>query len=143
MKTNSILLLFFSGTILSAFAQDTAELAQPPNGNNQKAEVSQWIGPVKISIAYHSPRVHFRGAERTGHIWGELIPFGMFDEGFGPSKSTPWRAGANETTAITFSNDVKVEGKDLKAGTYGLFLEAAKTGPWTWIFSSHLGWGSF
>src|SRR5947209_1153369 len=143
MKTTCLSLLCSTFFALACFAQETAELAQPPNGNNQKAEVSQWIGPVKITIDYHSPRVHFKGAERTGHIWGELVPFGFFDQGFGPSKSTPWRAGANETTAITLSHDVKLEGKDLKAGTYGLFLEVAKTGPWTWIFSNHLGWGSF
>ena len=125
------------------WAQETAELPQPPNGNNQKAEVSQWIGPVQISITYHSPRVHFQGAERTGHIWGELVPFGFFDDGFGPSKAQPWRVGANETTAITFSHDVKVEGKDLKAGTYGLFLATAKSGPWTWIFSDNRGWGAY
>ena len=56
----------------------------------------------------------------------------------------PWRAGANENTAITFSHDVKVEGKDLKAGTYALFLEVEKTGPWNWIFSNNsTGWGSY
>ena len=126
-----------------SWAQETAELPQPPNGDNQKAVVSQWIGPVEISIAYHSPRVHFKGAERTGHIWGELVPFGFFDDGFGPSKAQPWRAGANETTAITFSHDVKMEGKDVKAGTYGLFLATAKSGPWTWIFSNNLGWGAY
>ena len=132
---------FFCAT--GSWAQETAELPQPPNGDNQKAVVSQWIGPVEISIAYHSPRVHFKGAERTGHIWGELVPFGFFDDGFGPSKAQPWRAGANETTAITFSHDVKVEGKDVKAGTYGLFLATAKSGPWTWIFSNNLGWGAY
>src|SRR6185437_15729611 len=31
-----------------SFAQETSEIATPPNGDNQKAEVSQWIGPVKI-----------------------------------------------------------------------------------------------
>ena len=129
---------------LSAFAQELAELAQPPDGDNQKAEVSQWIGPVKISIAYHSPRVHFKGAERTGHIWGELIPYGFFDDGFGPSTAMPWRAGANESTTITLSHDVKVEGKDLRAGTYGLFLELEKSGPWSWIFSNNAtGWGAY
>jgi tetratricopeptide (TPR) repeat protein len=126
-----------------SWSQELAELAQPPNGDNQKAVVSQWIGPVQVSIAYHSPRVHFKGAERTGHIWGELIPYGFFDDGFGPTKAQPWRAGANETTAITISHDVKVEGKYLKAGTYGLFLALAKTGPWTWIFSNNLGWGAY
>lgn len=127
-----------------AVAQETSELSTPPNGDNERAEVSQWIGPVRISIEYHSPRVHNPPAnDRTGHIWGELLHYGFFDEGFGPTKGAPWRAGANETTSITFSHDVKVDGKDLKAGTYALFLELEKTGPWYWIFSSHLGWGSF
>src|SRR5213075_3060035 len=94
------------------FAQEQSELAQPPNGGNQKAEVSQWIGLVKVTIAYHSPKVHNPpNNDRTGHIWGELVHYGFFDEGFGPTKAAPWRAGANESTAITFSNDVKVEGK--------------------------------
>ena len=144
MKKASLLLVILCLSRLSAFAQELAELAQPPDGDNQKAEVSQWIGPVKISIAYHSPRVHFKGAERTGHIWGELIPYGFFDDGFGPSKAMPWRAGANESTTITLSHDVKVEGKDLRAGTYGLFLELEKSGPWSWIFSNNAtGWGAY
>jgi hypothetical protein len=131
-------------TSILAFAQETSELATPPNGDAERAEVSQWIGPVRISIAYHSPRVHNPATnDRTGHIWGELVHYGFVDEGFGPSQSAPWRAGANESTAITLSNDVKVGGKDLKAGTYALFLDVEKTGPWYWIFSRHTGWGSF
>lgn len=119
-----------------------AQLAGPPNGNNQKAKVTQFIGPVEISITYSSPRVHLQGQDRTDHIWGELVPYGFTDGGGG--KLIPWRAGANENTVITFSNDVKVEGKDLKAGTYGLHLATAKEGAWTWIFSSNsTSWGSF
>ena len=38
---------------------------------------------------------------------------------------------------------MKVEGKDLKAGTYALFLDVEPSGPWYWIFSNHVGWGSF
>ena len=127
------------------FGQDSSELSFPPSGNNQKAEVSQWIGLVKITIAYHSPNIHgTRNVDRSGHIWGELVQYGFFDEGFGPSRATPWRAGANESTTITFSHDVKVEGKDLKAGTYALFLAVEKSGPWTWIFSTNAaGWGSY
>jgi len=117
----------------------------PPNGNNERAEVSQWIGLVKISIDYHAPNVHGGGgADRTGHIWGELVGYGFADQGFGPSHAAPWRVGANETTTITLSHDVKVEGKDLKAGTYGMFLDVEKSGPWTWIFSrAARGWGSY
>jgi hypothetical protein len=122
MKTITCLLSLLFLSCLTLRGQELSGLPQPPNGNNQKAEISQWIGPVQISIAYHSPRVHFQGKERTGHIWGELVQYGFFDDGYGPSKAQPWRVGANETTSITFSHDVKVEGKEIKAGTYGLFL---------------------
>ena len=136
-----VLLLTLSAPV---FSQETSELSIPPNGDNERAEVSQWIGPVRISIEYHSPRVHNPVTnDRTGHIWGELVHYGFVDEGFGPTKGAPWRAGANESTAITFSNDVKVEGKNLKAGTYALFLDVEQSGPWYWVFSNHLGWGSF
>lgn len=135
----SLLLIRFS-----LLGQELSEISTPPDGDNEKAEVSQWIGPVKVTIAYHSPRVHFKGAERTGHIWGELVQYGFFDDGFGPSKAMPWRAGANETTTIAFSHDVKVDGKAIKAGTYGLFLDVEKAGPWNWVFSSNaMGWGSY
>src|SRR5262245_4041196 len=106
-----------------AGAQERSELALPPNGGNQRAEVSQWIGLVKVTIAYHSPRVHYQGRERTGHIWGELVPYGLFDEDLGPSRAAPWRAGANESTQLTVSHDVMIGGKPLKAGSYALFLE--------------------
>ena len=145
MKTLLILLGLGTSAMPHAIAvaQMHAELTTPPNGDNQRAEVSQWIGLVKVTIAYHSPRVHFQGRERTGHIWGELIPYGLYDEGFGPSRAAPWRAGANESTTLTVSHDVQLEGMALKAGTYALFLELAKTGPWTWILSSNPGWGAF
>jgi tetratricopeptide (TPR) repeat protein len=137
----AIVFLMFS---IAISGQETSQLSTPPNGDNEHAEVSQWIGPVKISIDYHSPRVHNPdNNDRTGHIWGELVHYGFVDEGFGPTKGAPWRAGANESTSITFSNDVKVEGKDLKAGTYALFLDVEKEGSWNWVFSRHLGWGSF
>ncbi len=147
MKKIVVVLIFLSlcASARSVYGQVLSELSQPPNGNNQRAEVSQWIGLVKITIVYHSPNVHGGGGrDRTGHIWGEFIPYGFFDEGFGPSRSTPWRAGANESTTVTVSHDVKVEGKDLKAGTYALFLKLEKDGPWVWIFSNHsTGWGSY
>lgn len=120
-------------------------LTLPPSGGNQKAEVSQWIGPVKVTINYSSPKVHAPdGSDRTGHIWGELVPYGLTNLGFGPATAGPWRAGANENTVISFSHNVKVNGKDLKAGTYGLHLIVEKDKPWTYIFSTNSSsWGSF
>lgn len=43
-------------------------------------------------------------------IFGDVVPFGKV-----------WRTGANSTTKITFGDDVKIEGNDVKAGTYGLY----------------------
>ena len=52
---------------LPAHSQELSELSMPPNGDNSHAAVSQWIGPVKITIDYHSPNVHGGGgADRTG-----------------------------------------------------------------------------
>ncbi|HWA33704.1 MAG TPA: DUF2911 domain-containing protein [Cyclobacteriaceae bacterium] len=140
-KVYIIVTLFLS---IPSFAQEDSELAMPPNGDNEKAEVSQWMGLVKVTIAYHSPDVHAAtGQDRTGHIWGELVHYGFVDQGFGPSTAGPWRAGANETTTISFSHDVTVAGKVIKAGTYALFLDVEKDGPWNWILSSNIGWGSY
>lgn len=121
------------------------QITLPPNGDNQKASVSQWIGPVEINITYHSPDVHAPdGKDRKGHIWGELVPYGLTDQQYGTSRQAPWRAGANENTTISFSHDVKLQGKDIKAGKYGFFLMAAKEGPWTLILSRNAdSWGSF
>jgi tetratricopeptide (TPR) repeat protein len=139
-----MLMMILLTSVVFGFTQETSELSIPPNGDAERAQVSQWIGPVKISIDYHSPRVHNPATnDRTGHIWGEVVHYGFVDEGFGPTQSAPWRAGANESTTITLSDDVKVNGKDLKAGTYALFLDVEKAGPSYWIFSRHPGWGSF
>lgn len=140
-----LLLVFVCVPLRSARSQVHSELAIPPNGDNERAEISQWIGLVKVTIDYHSPNVHGGGGtDRTGHIWGGLVGYGFADQGFGPSHAAPWRVGANETTTITVSHDLKVEGRDLKAGSYGLFLDVEKSGPWTWIFSKAAkGWGSY
>lgn len=131
--------------VLIAASSIGQALTQPPSGGNQKSKLTQWMGPVEISITYSSPDVHGpNGEDRKDHIWGELVPFGFTNQGFGTSKAAPWRAGANENTTISFSHDVKIEGKDLKAGTYALFLALDKSGPWTWIFSkNNSSWGSF
>jgi Protein of unknown function (DUF2911) len=127
-----------------AFAQIIPGMAGPPSGNNQKASVTQYIGPVRINIDYSSPAVHGPdGKDRRGQIWGKLVPYGLTDLGFGLGKPAPWRAGANENTVFEVSNDVTIEGKRLAAGRYGLHMIA---GPddWTVIFSKDANsWGAF
>jgi hypothetical protein len=119
-------------------------LTLPPSGNNQKASVTQFIGPVQVTIDYSSPAVHGPdGKDRRGQIWGKLVPYGLADLGFGNGKPSPWRAGANENTVFTVSNDVTIEGKPLAAGRYGLFMIPG-TDQWTIVFSKNSSsWGSF
>ena len=112
----------------------------PPSGNNQKSEVTQYMGIAKVTITYNSPDVSGR------EIWGKLVPYGLTNLNFAKSTEqnpSPWRAGANENTTISFSNDVVVEGKPLKAGTYGLHMIPGQE-EWTVIFSNtSTAWGSF
>ena len=119
-----------------SFAQN---LTIPPDGGNKKASVSERIGLTDVTIRYDRPGV--KG--REGKIWGGLVHTGFKDLGFGTSKAAPWRAGANENTTFTFSTDVMIEGKPLKAGTYGFFIAMGETDA-TLIFSNnHSSWGSF
>ena len=93
---------------LSAWAQKPAS---PP----AKAEGS--IDGVKVTIDYSQPSAKGR------KIMGELVPFGEV-----------WRTGANAVTAIEISADVKVEGKALPKGKYGLFTIPGES-EWVIIFS--------
>src|ERR1700681_4739474 len=123
-------LVLMTALALSARAQIISRLAIPPSGNNQRASITQQIGPVTVTIDYSSPAVHGPdGKDRRGQIWGKLVPYGLTDLGFGNGKPAPWRAGANENTVFSISNDVMVEGKPLAAGHYGLHMIA---GPEDW-----------
>jgi tetratricopeptide (TPR) repeat protein len=117
----------------------------PPDGKNQKASVSQWIGLVEVNVTYNAPKVTGPdGTDRTGKIWGQLVPYGMANLGFGTcGDQCPWRAGANENTVFRVSHDVKIEGQPLPAGSYGLHMIPSQE-EWTIIFSKNsTSWGSF
>ncbi len=129
-----------------AAAMAVAVLAAPANAQQKKykaslpASVSQTLGAdCEISISYHRPGVRGRDIwhdKSDNAVIGRLVPH---DE-----DPRPWRAGANNATTISFSKDVKVEGEDLAAGTYALFMVPREEGDWTVIFSKNVKqWGSF
>lgn len=131
--------LFLVLCIIAAISTYAQQLTSIVPGGDRKAMVGEQIGLTKVMISYDRPGV--KG--REGKIWGQLVPAGFNDLGFGSSKAAPWRAGANENTTIEFSTDVKIEGKPLAAGKYGFFV-AWDPNECTLIFSKNNGsWGSF
>ncbi len=113
----------------------------PPGGDNQFCSITQRMGMVEITVTYSSPDVTSpQGVNRQGKIWGELVPYGFADMN---GNKIPWRAGANENTTISFSQDVQVEGRDIPAGKYGLFMVPDEE-TWTIILSKDNNkWGAF
>jgi tetratricopeptide (TPR) repeat protein len=134
--------------VACASSVSAQRLTAPPGGGNQRAIVTQYLGMVSVTIDYNAPDVTSpAGDDRTGQIWGQLVPWGIapnpFYPGFGSAENMPWRAGSNENTTITFSHDVEVEGEALAAGKYALFMAPGEE-EWTIIFNrNNTAWGSF
>ena len=145
MKEICALILLAAAALALPAAAQFSGVTLPPDGDNQKSSVTQHIGLVKVTIDYSSPDVHAPdGTDRTGKIWGELVPWGMANLGFGTcGDQCPWRGGANENTVFTTTHDVQIQGQRLPAGSYGLhFLPGPDE--WTVIFSkNHTSWGSY
>ncbi len=103
-----------------------------------RSTISQTVGITVISVDYSRPSANGRP------VWGQLVPFGFNNLGFGTSTAAPWRVGADMNTVITFTHDVSVSGQPLAAGAYGLFMAPTAEGRVTVIFSKDTHkWGSF
>ena len=118
-----LLFLMICFVMLSSqsFAQNNKKVRVSP-----KAAVIQTVGFTEVRIDYNRPGVKGRV------IWGGLVPYNKV-----------WRAGANEATKFTFSTDVKINDKKLKAGSYSFFVIPTKDN-WTLIFNKVADqWGAF
>jgi len=127
--------------LLIANTTATAQMLQLPDaGVNHKSMAGRVVGVTNIEIHWNSPGV--KG--RDGQIWGTSVaPYGFTVLGYGSNGISPWRAGANESTTISFSTDVTINGKALPAGKYGFFI-ALYPDSCTLIFNKNTsGWGSY
>ncbi|SRR6056297_29257 len=118
----------FLATILVALLVALPAAAQERSNDSAKASpnaaVTQTIGTTQVSLTYGRPSVNDRV------IFGDLVPY---DE--------VWRTGANESTAITFSDDVMIEGEPVDAGTYSLYTVPGEE-TWSIIINDKLSWGT-
>ena len=128
------LLILFSSDL---FAQ---AIQLPDGGVNLRSMAGRRVGVTDIEIRWNAPGV--KG--REGKIWGTPVAwYGYEVLGFGSSMASPWRAGANESTTISFSTDVTINGQKLAAGNYGFFI-ALYPDSCTLIFNRNTkGWGSY
>lgn len=118
-------ILFFSTLflVLAVNAQeDKSKRPSPPDS----VKVTLTNGTT-VSVDYSQPSVKGRT------IGSNLEPL--------PGKV--WRTGANEATVFEVDKNVKIEGKDLPAGKYGLFT-IMNGNEWTVIFNKTWNqWGAF
>lgn len=86
--------------------------------------ITQKVGLTDISINYSRPGVKDR------KIFGELVPFGEM-----------WRVGANASTKIKFSDNVSIQGQDVPAGEYALYM-IPRADKWTVVIHKNITyWG--
>lgn len=106
-------------TAAAVFAS-TLPVAAPAQGYpfSQRGSVEQMVAFTDISVVYGRPVARGRA------LFGALVPW-----------DSVWHPGADSATRVTFSKDVIVEGKDLRAGEYSLWLIPRQSAPWTVIFS--------
>ncbi len=96
-----------------------------PRGS-PKASISQFIGVCNVIVDYGRPSV------RNRKILGDLVPYDRV-----------WRAGANEATTISFNHSITIEGTNIPAGKYGLFMIPQKNN-WVVIFNKDTEqWGAY
>lgn len=79
-----------------------AQVTLPPV--SPRATLTQKIGLTAVSVNYSRPSVGGR------KIFGDLVPYGQV-----------WRTGANQSTKITFADNVTLEGNRVPAGKYALY----------------------
>jgi hypothetical protein len=115
-KINNILIFSILLTT-SLINYSNAQQIQMPTPS-PLCEFKQTVGLTDITVVYSRPSVKGRT------IFGDLVPYDKL-----------WRTGANMATKVSFSEDVKIEGQDLAAGTYSFFTIPGKN-EWTFIFNS-------
>jgi Protein of unknown function (DUF2911) len=107
--------LFILSIVLTAAFTNAQTLTTPQPSPTQTIKQNFGVGSIELNYS--------RPAKKDRKVMGDLVPFGKV-----------WRTGANAATTLTFSDDVTIGGKEVKAGKYGL-LTIPDAGKWTIIIS--------
>ncbi len=89
------------------------------------SRLEQKVGLTDVAVEYSRPSMRGR------KIFGGLE---AYDE--------LWRTGANAYTLISFSDDVKIAGKEVKAGTYSIFTKPGRESWEVFFYTDTQGGGT-
>lgn len=110
--------------VLVGFMSTTnAQIKTPQPSPSSKIE--QTVGLTNVTLEYSRPSMRGRV------VFGDLVPYGQL-----------WRTGANANSKITFSDNVIIDGQELKKGTYAIYtIPYEKT--WNVLFyNDATNWGN-
>ena len=85
---------------------------------SQRSSLTQSVALTEITVEYGRP------VARARTLFGALVPW-----------DSVWHPGADSATVITFSRDLLLDGHEVKAGEYSLWLIPRATGTWTLILN--------
>jgi hypothetical protein len=85
---------------------------------SQRGSTTQSVAHTTIAVEYGRPVARGRA------LYGQLVPW-----------DSVWHPGADSATRISFDHPVLLEGREVKAGEYSLWLVPRASRPWTVILS--------
>ena len=97
-----ILFTFLAFAFVASFTFVEAQIQTP--APSPFAKIEQKVGLTDVTVEYSRPSMKGRTLFVDVEAFGDI-----------------WRTGANQSTKITFSDDVKLEGNNVPAGTYALY----------------------
>lgn len=112
----------------------TAKILQRP-ARQVRLRKYRVIGISTVMVNYARP---VKGRE----VWGKLVEYGWTVQPFGLGTPSPWRAGANEIDH-TLLHEVKVEGRTVPAGVYGLAFVVNRDNTGSGFIKRQQGLGTF
>jgi hypothetical protein len=84
---------------------------------SERATLTQDVAGTRIVLDYSRPSARGREPLFGGVVkWGEV-----------------WTPGANENTKLSVSKDVTLNGVEIPAGTYGVWVQVLEEGPWNFL----------
>lgn len=111
--------IFLCSAIWVGNAQVTAPQASVSESSKTK------VGLTDVSIEYSRP------SKRDRTVFGTVVPYGEL-----------WRTGANSNTIIDFSDDVIIDGQNLKAGKYAIFTTPEENHWEIYFYKETDNWGN-